>query len=394
MKFIIFVLAAIALVYTAIAAPAVSYSKDRCGPGYGSCDEGECCSEYGWCGKSNDHCGVGCQPKYGICKSEDRCGPGYGSCSEGKCCSKYGWCGTSADYCDECQPGYGFCTKLISPSSREFVPGVGKIEYAGFRFSEGGVKKNYGKIPDGDSWVNLVNKMKRNFNSDAKPTVIVIVSYNSNDVINTFGFPAPKGRKETKYIKYSSTDKYESILTTFDKKGVNVWLQVEPGDNDLNELADIVFQQYGHHSCVRGYGIDLEWWYRRSDRKGSKLSDSYAKEVVQHVRSLKPSADLTVFAKHWKKEFMPPTYRDHMVFVNDSNGFSSMDRVKKEFGEWAQKFSSNTVFYQIGYKGDEKYWGSNPVKFAKDIINEVTKYNKHVGILWVDFTMKQALEKM
>jgi len=91
---------------------------------------------------------------------------------------------------------------------------------------------------------------------------------------------------------------------------------------------------------------------------------------------------------------MPPTYRDHMVFVNDSNGFSSMDRVKKEFGEWAQKFSSNTVFYQIGYKDDQNYWGSNPVKFAKDIVNEVTQYNKHVGILWVDFTMKQALEKM
>jgi len=389
MKFIKFVFAAIALVYATIAAPA-AYSNGRCGPDYGSCDEGECCSQYGWCGKSDDHCDVGCQPKYGICKSEDRCGPGYGSCSGGKCCSKYGWCGKSDDYCGVgCQPEYGLCT-----GNGGFVPGVGKAEYVGFRFSEGGVKNNYGSIPDGDSWVNLVNKMKRNFNSDAKPTVIVIVSYNSNDVINTFGFPAPKGRKETKYIKYSSTDKYESILTTFDKKGVNVWLQVEPGDNDLNELADIVFQQYGHHSCVRGYGIDLEWWYRRSDRKGSKLSDSYAKEVVQHVRSLKPSADLTVFAKHWRSDFMPPTYRDHMVFVNDSNGFSSMDRVKKEFGDWAKKFSSNTVFYQIGYKGDQNYWGSNPVKFAKDIVNEVTQYNKHVGILWVDFTMKQALEKM
>ena len=53
--------------------------------------------------------------------------------------------------------------------------------------------KNYGKIPDGDSWVEYVTKMKINFNSDAKPTVIVIVSENADNSINIFRFPPPSG---------------------------------------------------------------------------------------------------------------------------------------------------------------------------------------------------------
>ena len=44
--------------------------------------------------------------------------------------------------------------------------------------------------------------MKKNFNDDAKPTVIVIVSQNADNSINMFGFPAPKGYSETKYITY------------------------------------------------------------------------------------------------------------------------------------------------------------------------------------------------
>jgi len=40
-----------------------------CGPNAGNtkCKEDECCSSEGFCGKSDDHCGVGCQPEYGLC---------------------------------------------------------------------------------------------------------------------------------------------------------------------------------------------------------------------------------------------------------------------------------------------------------------------------------------
>ena len=48
----------------------LSGTKDRCGKEYGICDADDCCSKYGWCGQSDEHCGNGCQSDYGFCKSK------------------------------------------------------------------------------------------------------------------------------------------------------------------------------------------------------------------------------------------------------------------------------------------------------------------------------------
>ncbi|KAL6620840.1 hypothetical protein LY90DRAFT_708252 [Neocallimastix californiae] len=42
-------------------------SKIKCGAGIAVCAEGLCCSEFGYCGNTADHCGVGCQSKFGKC---------------------------------------------------------------------------------------------------------------------------------------------------------------------------------------------------------------------------------------------------------------------------------------------------------------------------------------
>jgi len=41
----------------------------RCGKGYNNahCHTGYCCSQYGYCGKTKDHCGKGCQGSFGKC---------------------------------------------------------------------------------------------------------------------------------------------------------------------------------------------------------------------------------------------------------------------------------------------------------------------------------------
>jgi len=111
-------------------------TNDRCGKGKGKCPNGECCSKYGWCGTSNDHCAIskGCQSEFGKCAEEKKtpvdgkCGKGYGKCPSGQCCSKYGWCGTSTDYCalsKGCQSEFGKCS------------------------NDGKCGKGYGKCPSG-----------------------------------------------------------------------------------------------------------------------------------------------------------------------------------------------------------------------------------------------------
>ncbi|OUM59969.1 carbohydrate-binding module family 18 protein [Piromyces sp. E2] len=81
--------------------PSSNRHKGKCGKEYGSCDNNECCSKYGYCGKSSEYCGKGCQSEFGRCdnnKSDKReCGPGIGKCSNGECCSKYGYCGKGTE---------------------------------------------------------------------------------------------------------------------------------------------------------------------------------------------------------------------------------------------------------------------------------------------------------
>jgi len=118
----------------------------ECGPGYGSCGNGKCCSPYGYCGTTTRHCGTGCQANYGLCNSsgsssgsgsgsssgtvpismvEDRCGPEYGACADpNACCSEHGWCDTTSKHCGTgCQPKYGKCNSSgTSSGSTETVP--------------------------------------------------------------------------------------------------------------------------------------------------------------------------------------------------------------------------------------------------------------------------------
>jgi len=113
--------------------------KGRCGKDYGNgkCPSGECCSKYGYCGKSDDHCKIsrGCQSEFGQCQSSltttkttvkktttkssslptstnGKCGGKDGKCPSGECCSKYGYCGRSDAHCKVsrgCQSEFGKC---------------------------------------------------------------------------------------------------------------------------------------------------------------------------------------------------------------------------------------------------------------------------------------------
>jgi len=106
-----------------------SFSKPTrkiCGQGIGKCNEGFCCSKYGYCGTSSDHCGQGCQSEFGRCDvynasatlnnnplptSYYNCGAMYGQrCADGWCCSANGYCGKTEFYCGNgCQKKYGKC---------------------------------------------------------------------------------------------------------------------------------------------------------------------------------------------------------------------------------------------------------------------------------------------
>lgn len=116
---------------TAAPQPTGGVSPDgTCGgaPGY-TCIPGSCCSEFGFCGSSNAHCGTGCQSLFGVCgiasetsgavpaptggvSPDGSCGGDQAyTCVEGACCSEFGFCGSSTAHCGTgCQPLFGICT--------------------------------------------------------------------------------------------------------------------------------------------------------------------------------------------------------------------------------------------------------------------------------------------
>ncbi|SPO07003.1 uncharacterized protein DNG_09697 [Cephalotrichum gorgonifer] len=116
-------------------------SKDgNCGIVHGSdtpttclgSDFGDCCSRLGFCGNTTSYCGGGCQPDYGTCgdssiSTDGSCGGSKGlTClgsEEGDCCSEKGFCGETSVYCGAgCQSAFGYCdgdnsTNSDSPAS-------------------------------------------------------------------------------------------------------------------------------------------------------------------------------------------------------------------------------------------------------------------------------------
>ncbi|KAK0726188.1 hypothetical protein B0T21DRAFT_315323 [Apiosordaria backusii] len=136
----------------------------RCGEGVGRCPEGQCCSDYGFCGLTVDHCHplFDCQTQYGVCgwpppvpaattttstpppppttsstvvvippsststrpsipeptgplvvTTNGQCGNStvcIGNPNYGPCCSQYFWCGSSIEFCGAgCQSNFGAC---------------------------------------------------------------------------------------------------------------------------------------------------------------------------------------------------------------------------------------------------------------------------------------------
>ena len=144
-------------------------------------------------------------------------------------------------------------------------------------------------------------------------------------------------------VNWDDVDLFESTFDAFDAAGIKVWLQVEPARCDVPMLIDLLYQQYGHSSVI-GFGVDVEWYRKDLARFGKPVTDAEAQTWVSDVRSqTAESADDLLFLKHWLVEKMPPTARDGLVFIDDSQGHGSLSAMVAEFTVWGQTFAPAPV---------------------------------------------------
>jgi len=255
---------------------------------------------------------------------------------------------------------------------------------AGFRASQIlSIYPNY-QFPDPNYWTNVGKSMAAKFPETAPAAIWIVSLYMSGGVTQVF-FPSPGGSYH--HVEFLSKDYSESYLTRFDREGFKVWLQVEPGAASVDTLIHLVLNRYRQHPCVAGFGIDAEWYYANQYTYGKRITDQEAQRWEGKVKAIDP--DYTFFLKHFGIDWMPPSYRGQILFVDDSQIFSGMNSLVAEFKQWGSKFSPNNVAFQIGYEADQSWWSQylDPAKTIGDalIANIPTCY----GVFWVDFTITQ-----
>lgn len=165
------------------------------------------------------------------------------------------------------------------------------------------------------------------------------------------------------HVFFESEDLNEDYLTAFDNNGIKIWLQVEPGFAEIGQLVDLILKRYSHHSCIIGFGIDLEWrWSFPQARETAPVTDEEANQWLSRIKSYNP--DYRLFLKHWLPKNMPPTARRDIVFIDDAQHFESLDSLVHEFKLWGENFTQTEVGFQVGYRTDQQWWSKleNPPK--------------------------------
>ena len=288
------------------------------------------------------------------------------------------------------------CTNAAN--SGEYTAAKGDVEWAGCRSSEYGIDP----FPTASKWVSYVNKMSGYYEGSKGALVWIVgtIREDKSDKSKSYcrlNFPQPAGvsvAANSNILFSHDEDENETALKAFDKAGFSVWLQVEPGNADIDQLASIVMEKYKSHPCVKGFGVDVEWHKPYGTRGyGTKLTDDYAEKIDKAVKKVNPA--YSVFVKHWDPRWLPPTYRSDMIFVNDSQQFKSLEEMQEDFQDWANHYTPNGVMFQIGYEADRDLW-KRPFKVpARDLgaylIDGLDKNGQKRGIIWVDFTLTEVL---
>jgi len=255
---------------------------------------------------------------------------------------------------------------------------------AGFRAAYKPSKYSDSQFPSADYWANAGKAMAAKFNG-ADAAAIWIVSLYLDNGYTQLGFPSIG--KRLPYISFAPADYSEEHLSHFDSTGMKVWLQIEPGAANVETLIDLVLNRYGHHPCVVGLGIDVEWHHAQAHSHGRKISDAEAKRWEQRIQSFNPAYRL--FLKHYAQAWMPPLYRGNILFVDDSQQFYSLEAMIGEFRMWGERFYPNQVAFQFGYPADKPWWGEleDPAAaVGKALLAEISNA---YGLFWVDFTLSQ-----
>lgn len=258
------------------------------------------------------------------------------------------------------------------------------MTWAGCRASNYGISP----YPTAAGWVSAITQMAGHWTVSIPTTLWLVgeIQYQGGRKVCMLRFPNPTPGVSYPNIIFSPIAgiDHEAYFTYFDTRGVKVFLSVEPAAADVPTLMNLCMLAFQQHSCIIGWGIDVEWL---KDADG-KVSDAEATAWDAKIKTY--NSNYKLWLKHWDWNYLPPTYRGDIIFNDDSQSLGSLNAMVTEFTAWAAHFYPNPVHYQVGYKADKKWWSkyADPPKTLGDAIIAALPSGQQCGVFWVDFTLR------
>jgi hypothetical protein len=279
---------------------------------------------------------------------------------------------------------FKFSTSNATPPS----PSPSKCKWAGVRESKYGVDEIKIGFPSPQGWANAMNHMASHWNGSAPTAIWLVGEVDFGTTGTTLQFTSPGGNYDS-LIKFNPSGvDHESCLNYFDQQGIQIFLQLEPGFASITDQINAVLRKFGHHPCVAGLAIDIEWYKHAGDNgMNAYVSDALAKQWEAQVKSF--NSRYWLLLKHFEERYLPPTYRGDIIFCCDDEQNGSLNSFLSEHRTMAEFCYPNPVIYQIGYPSDKSWWGrySDPPQVLGDALINQTRDGQECGVIWVDFSL-------
>jgi len=230
-------------------------------------------------------------------------------------------------------------------------------------------------------WVNATKYISLKVIRNSEPIVVWVVGVAWSGGICYLPFPSPGGSYPS--IIFSLTDKNEEYLDAFDTAGIKVWLIVEPSTADVETLIDLVLGRYKNHTSIVGLGIDIEWYRTEQEKDGKHVTNEEVTKWLDEIKSYNSTYRLLLV--HWEITKMPTLHPKDVIFVDDAQGFGSLDTMVNSFKNWGNNFPDANVGFSIGFLRDESWWSklSDPGgQITNKLFNEIPNCKEVYWVSW------------
>ena len=220
----------------------------------------------------------------------------------------------------------------------------------------------------------------------------LVVAQENLDQFTYIPFPYP----DSGSLRSSSQiDRVEPYLEQFDEADQNVILSIQPGKVDPLQLIEILLSRYGHHRCIIGINVDLEWKKTgEANHASNEERDAWLYAIKQHDPDMK--LFLTYFLDY---THFPDDARD-LVILFDGEG-ATQSKLLKQYEELASHFKSVGIY--TGYRSshpqtapDERILAAAPntqyILHTQDVFPEEKVLIFLISDVQVDWREKESID--